>query len=327
MKIQWQGWRVKTWLLTLILGCLTIIGLTSPTVQAVQTEESGSDDQGEGVRQVVVGTSGQTKPLNFFSDDNELTGIEIDILDEIDRRMDSIEIEYETAEFASLFAGLDAGKFDLLANNLGESGDRREKFLFSLYPYIVTHNVVITDQDSPDNLTMEDLAGQSFGVVPASPQSLFLEQWNEDNPDQAVVIEYVDADPSTIIRDVYNGRFDATIYNTTYLQDVQSTFGIELKSHAIENEDAIRPPGSYFIYREEDEDLRNEMDQVIADMREDGTLADISVEYLGTDDTQLTDEMIAKNDTIEEERLSSNQAAVVDPEVEDSNDGDRKSVV
>ena len=273
----------------------------------------------ESIRQVVVGTSGQTKPLNYFDDENNLEGLEIDILEEVDRRLDELEITYEITEFASLFAGLDSGKFDLVSNNLGENEERREKFLFSLYPYVITHNVIITNMDQEPDLQIKDLAGKSFGVVPASPQSMFLESWNEENPDLAVDIQYIDSDPSTIIRDVHSGRFDATIYNTTYLHDVQETFGIELLAHAIEDEDAIRPPCSYFIYRPEDEALRDLMDEALADMREDGTLAEISHKYLGSDHTTLTEEMIAKNDAIEAERLQVAQVAT--DETGNSSDG------
>lgn len=270
--------------------------LETERVTSVSTVESDYSN-------VVVGTSGQTKPLNYFDEDNELVGLEVEIIQAIDERLDDVSFSFELTEFASLFAGLDAGSFDLLSNNLGESGDRRDRFLFSKYPYVVTHNVIITTDEAEDNLGIEDFAGKSFGVVPASPQSMFLEAWNEENPELAVKIEYVDSDPSTLIRDVYNERFDATIYATTYLYDVEQTFGIDLKEHTIKNEDAIRPPGSYFIYRTEDAKLRDMMDEVLADMREDGTLAAISEKYLGQNDTELNEAIISKNDAIEAERL------------------------
>lgn len=129
-----KGWQLVV--AAVILGLLVVVG--SPFQAAAQT--------------VVVGTSGQTKPLNFFSEDNQLTGFEIDVLKEMDERSDTLNFTFETDEFASLFAGLDAKKFDLVVNNLGESGDRREKYLFSLYPYIVTHNVLITAADQSDGL-------------------------------------------------------------------------------------------------------------------------------------------------------------------------------
>ncbi len=255
------------------------------------------------VRTVVVGTSGQTKPMNYF-EDNQLVGLEIDILSEIDKRVDEISITYEITEFASLFAGLDSGNFDLVSNNLGENKDRREKFLFSLYPYVITHNVIITAPGQPANMEMEDFAGRSFGVVPASPQSMYLEAWNTEHPELMVDIQYIDSDPSTIIRDVHSGRFDATIYNTNYLDDVQRTFGIELMAHPIEDEDVIQPPGSYFIYRTQDEQLRNLMDEALAAMREDGTLQAISMKHLERDNTVLTQAIIQKNDAIEADRIA-----------------------
>jgi len=270
---------------------------------------------------VIVGTSGQTKPMDYFNDKNELTGFEIDVLKEIESRSDTISFQFETAEFASLFAGLDSKKFDLVVNNLGESGDRRKKYLFSLYPYIVTHNVLITKTDQPDDLTVADLKGKSVAVVPASPQSQFLESWNKENPDEAVAIQYVDSDPSQIIRDVYSGKFDATIYATTYVHDVEQTFGIQLKQHTIENEDQIRQPGSYFIFRKDELTLRNEMDEILAEMREDGTLTKISMKYLGQDDTQLTKALIEKNDKLNEENATTSDSDTAQAETNETTDG------
>jgi len=270
---------------------------------------------------VIVGTSGQTKPMDYFNDKNELTGFEIDVLKEIESRSDTIRFQFETAEFASLFAGLDSKKFDLVVNNLGESGDRRKKYLFSLYPYIVTHNVLITKTDQPDDLTIADLKGKSVAVVPASPQSQFLEAWNKENPDEAVTIQYVDSDPSQIIRDVYSGKFDATIYATTYVHDVEQTFGIQLKQHTIENEDQIRQPGSYFIFRKDELTLRNEMDEILAEMREDGTLAKISMKYLGQDDTQLTKALIEKNDKLNEENATTSDSDTAQAGTNETTDG------
>lgn len=270
---------------------------------------------------VIVGTSGQTKPMDYFNDKNELTGFEIDVLKEIESRSDTITFQFETAEFASLFAGLDSKKFDLVVNNLGESGDRRKKYLFSLYPYIVTHNVLITKTDQPDDLTVADLKGKSIAVVPASPQSQFLEAWNKENPDDAVTIQYVDSDPSQIIRDVYSGKFDATIYATTYVHDVEQTFGIQLKQHTIENEDQIRQPGSYFIFRKDELTLRNEMDEILAEMREDGTLSKISMKYLGQDDTQLTKALIEKNDKLNEENATTSDSDAAQAETNETTDG------
>lgn len=279
----------------LVLILLSFLwGLVTPTWAAEAVDPSGPPS-----RTYVIGTSGQTKPLDYFNGQGELDGYEAAVIAEMERRAPHLHFEYEITEFASLFAGLDAGKFDLVMNNLGENADRRSKFLFSRYPYIVTHNVLITQTAEPDGLSLADLAGKSLGVVPASPQSLFLEKWNQENPDLAVKIVYQDSDPSGLIQDVYNGRIDATIYATTYLKDVEETYGIKLKAHPIANEETIRPPGSYFIYSWKNLGLRNEMDALLAEMRADGTLKAISLKYTGQDDSIMSQEIIDKNDAWE----------------------------
>lgn len=278
--------------LTLLVLILFTLALPSPTGLAQ-------------VKTYVVGTSGLTKPLNYFDDQKNLTGFEIELIKEIDHRLSDVQFKFEIADYPSLFAGLDSGKFDLVANNLGENPERRAKFLFSHLPYVLTHNVLITSTDSPDSLTLADMTGKTFGVVPASPNALFLEEWNRTNPDLAVQIKYADSDPSTLIREVYNGRIDATIYATTYLKDVEESFGIKLKAHPIENEEKIRIPGSYFVYQKGHEDLRHKMDQVIAEMREDGSLSDLSQRFFGEDLTHLPADLIQRNNQLEKDRQTS----------------------
>ena len=83
-----------------------------------------------------------------------------------------------------------------------ENPERREKYLYSKNPYVITHNVLITRPDSGDNVTLEDMAGQSMEVVAGSLQAIFIEKFNEEHPNQAIQLEYVDTDGASIIRDV-----------------------------------------------------------------------------------------------------------------------------
>lgn len=272
-------------------------------------EEAPVAEDEPAVRTYIIGTSGHTKPLDYFNEQGELDGYEVAVIEEMERRAPHLHFEYEVTEYGSLFAGLDAGKFDLVMNNLGESAERREKYLYAKFPYIVTHNVIITQSSQPDNLAMEDLAGLSFGVVPGAPQVMFLERWNETHPDLAVKIVYQDTNPATIIQDVYHGRLDATIYATTYLKDVEDTYGIKLKAHPIANEEEIRPPGSYFIYRWDSLDLRQEMDALLAEMRADGSLKAISLKYTGQDDSQMGPDVVERNEAWEERLFANKQLA------------------
>lgn len=274
---------------------------------------SGSSIFASEHQSIIVGTSGQTKPMDYFDKDKNLTGIEIDILNEIERRSD-LHFKYEITEFPSLFAGLDSKKFDLVVNNLGEGDDRRDKYLFSKYPYIVTHNKIITRQGERQKLSIADLSGKSVAAVASSPQAQFLESWNQKNPTKKINIVYVDSDVSQIIRDVYDGKFYATIYADTYVHDVEKTFGIKLQQHNINNESKIKEPGSYFIYRKDQEKNRNKIDKILSDMRADGTLRRISIKYLDKDETKLTPSLIEKNDTYEDRRIKKENSSKTNTE-------------
>ena len=52
--------------------------------------------------------------------------------------------------------------------------------------------------------------------------------------------------------------------------------------------------------------VRNAIDEVLAEMREDGFLATLSEKYFGQDDTKLTTDILEKNDLIEAERVALN---------------------
>lgn len=53
----------------------------------------------------------------------------------IEEELDGYTFDFEITEFASLFAGVDSGKFELVFNNLGESGERLRSFSLSLGNY------------------------------------------------------------------------------------------------------------------------------------------------------------------------------------------------
>ena len=58
----------------------------------------------------------------------------------------------------AIFGGLDAGRFDVIANQVSINPERQEKYLFSS-PYTVSRGVVVTTEDdsSGDPITANDM--------------------------------------------------------------------------------------------------------------------------------------------------------------------------
>jgi len=65
---------------------------------------------------IIVGMSGGYKPYTFTNDKGELVGFEVDVWQEISKRLD-ITVEFQTADFNGLFGLLDSNKIDTISNH------------------------------------------------------------------------------------------------------------------------------------------------------------------------------------------------------------------
>ena len=247
---------------------------------------SGSTAASDGVTTYTVAVSGQTTPFNYYNENGELDGYEIAMLKEIDERLPDLQFEYTTTEFASLFAGLDSGQFDLILNNITDKPERREKYLFSDNAYYYNHTVIATNADTTDITTLDDLAGRKIPTAAGTATDMFLQDYNEKNPDKAIQIDYVEGDAAQNIMAMYEGRYDAVIYSESYIDAVEKNYGYKFNRYPIPNEEEIQNPAVYILYNKSSTALQQEIDGVLTEMKEDGTLAKLCIEYMGKDSTE-----------------------------------------
>lgn len=247
---------------------------------------SGSTAASDDVTTYTVALSGQTTPFNYYNENNELDGYEVAMLKEIDERLPDLQFEYTTTEFASLFAGLDSGQFDLILNNITDKPERREKYLFSDNAYYYNHTVIATNADTTDITTLDDLAGLKIPTAAGTATDMFLQDYNEKNPDKAIQIDYVEGDAAQNIMAMYEGRYEAVIYSESYIDAVEKSYGYKFNRYPIPNEEEIQNPAVYILYNKSSTALQQEIDGVLTEMKEDGTLSKLCIEYFGKDATQ-----------------------------------------
>lgn len=112
---------------TVLLGALAVAAIAT----GCASNAARGEDQGAGVKTLLVATGASPKPYTYLDEKDQLTGYDIEILKLIDERLDDIAFKFEIAEFPALFAGLDSGRFDIVANNLSATEERRKKYDFS----------------------------------------------------------------------------------------------------------------------------------------------------------------------------------------------------
>lgn len=269
-------------ILLIITVIALIFGMTACGSSESGSAENMSSDGSSVPKSLTVGISASPKPFNYQDENGELTGLEVDMLKHIAEK-NNIDLQFEITEFESMFVGLDAGRYDLIVGNISKKPEREEKYLLSTKPYFRSKIALITAEGNTEIKSVEDLGGKKVPAGAGRANALFMESYNEQHPDNPIDIQYTDADASAALIDLYNGRYDACIYNTTYVSEVTKEYGYNFNVYDIPNADEIEKPEAWLLFSKTDTALRDFFDQQIAEMKEDGSLSELSIKYFGED--------------------------------------------
>ncbi|GAA1497153.1 amino acid ABC transporter substrate-binding protein [Paeniglutamicibacter kerguelensis] len=221
-----------------------------------------------------IGTEGTYKPFSFHEGGTgPLTGFDVEIATAVAGKL-GVEPKFEETQWDGIFAGLDAGRFDVIANQVSITPERKAKYLFST-PYTVSTGVIVTKADNTDISSFADLNGKT------TAQSL-TSNWYQLAKDSGAKVEAVEgwAQAVTLLK---QGRVDATINDKLTYLDSQKTKNDPSIKIAAETTDKSE---SAITFRKGSEDLVKAVDGALAELQADGTLAKISDKYFGADVTK-----------------------------------------
>jgi ABC-type amino acid transport substrate-binding protein len=232
---------------------------------------------------LVVGTEGVYAPFTFTDEKGTLTGYDVEVVQELGKRI-GVEVEFLPTPWDSIFLGLEAKRFDLVANQIARNPERERKYLFS-DAYLVSGAQVIVRGDRAAPITgLASLGGLRVGTGVGSNYSKLLEDYNARGAKPAIDIKYYDGNLATVLQDVVAGRLDATVndrltvgYNVKQLKLAVKLVGGPL---------ALVP--SHFVVRKDAEGqaLLAKVNAALAELKTDGTLARLSQKWFGEDFTR-----------------------------------------
>jgi cystine transport system substrate-binding protein len=246
----------------------------SPASSSAPGEDTSlSDVQDAGV--LTVGTEGTYRPFTFHDASGELTGYDIEIVTAVAEKL-GVEPEFQETQWDAIFAGLDAGRFDIIANQVSINDEREEKYELS-EPYTVSPGVVIVAKGTTDIDSLESLEGKT------TAQSL-SSNWYELAKENGANVEAVEGWAQAIAL-LEQGRVDATVNDKlTFLDyratNAESAAGLEI---AAETDD---PSRNAFVVKKDETALVEAVNDALDELRAEGTLAEISEKYFGEDVSQ-----------------------------------------
>ena len=225
--------------------------------------------QEEGV--ITVGTEGTYRPFTYHEGGSgELTGYDVEVMEAVGEEL-GVEVEFQETQWDAIFAGLDAGRFDVIANQVSITPEREADYAFSK-PYTVSPGVIVVNDGDTSIQSFDDLAGKT------TAQSL-TSNWYELAEESGADIENVEGWAQAVAL-LKQGRIDATINDELTFLDYQKTEGDTSLDIAVTTEEQAH---NAFAFRKGSDDLVAAVDDALTTLRKDGTLAQISEEYFGDD--------------------------------------------
>ncbi len=261
----------------LAVAGLAAAALTLTACGGSESGDSATEAEGTSLEQIredgviTVGTEGTYRPFTFHEDGSgELTGYDVEVIQAVAEEL-GVEAEFEETQWDAIFAGLDAGRFDVIANQVSITPEREADYQFST-PYTVSPGVIVVNDGDTDIASFEDLKGKT------TAQSL-TSNWYELAKESGANIENVEgwAQAVTLLK---QGRVDATVNDELTFLDYQQTEGDTSLEVAAETEEEAR---NAFAFRTGSDDLVKAVDDALATLKENGTLAKISEKYFGED--------------------------------------------
>jgi len=270
----------KLKLVKLITGVL-IAALTLTGCSSKSSQTSTNDTSGTSPKTVVIGTGNSFKPYCYLDDKGNLAGYELEVLEEVNKRLPQYKFEFQTMEFKNVLLSLGSKKVDIAAHQFEKNPEREQKYLFSDESYTTFILRITVKKDRTDINSIEDLHGKKVQVGAGSNDAYTLEEYNKKHGNPIKLVYVSSTDPATTVKNIEDGRIDAFISIKRIVDSYNKTYGDKLKTVG----DPICSSSTYYIFRKEDTNLKADIDKTIKAMKADGTLAKISTEVLGGDYT------------------------------------------
>ncbi len=221
---------------------------------------------------LIVALEGAWQPWSYHDESDTLVGYDVEVSRAIAEKL-GVEPEYVESDWDSLFAGMDAGRYDMVCNGVEVTEERSKTYDFTT-PYGYIHTALAVKKDNDSITSFEDLDGKTTANSLASTYMELAESYG-------ATVQGIDTLEETI-QLLTAGRIDATLNADVSFYDylnVHPDADFKLVAFTEEASHVAIP------LRKGDETatLLEAINNAIEELRADGTLSELSEKYFGQD--------------------------------------------
>ena len=259
-----------------LAGCSSNSGSSAAASGAASSAAStGAADQLAAIQangKLVVALEGAWQPWSYHDESDTLVGYDVEVSRAIAEKL-GVEPEYVESDWDSLFAGLDAGRFDIVCNGVEVTDERAKTYDFTT-PYGYIHTALAVRKDNEDIKSFEDLKGKTTANSLASTYMKLAESYG-------ATVQGIDTLEETI-QLLTAGRIDATLNADVSFYDYLNVHPDADFKLVAQTEDASHVA---IPVRKGDDSasLLEAINTAIDELRADGTLKALGEKYFGQD--------------------------------------------
>ena len=259
-----------------VMAAAGVLGLTgcSSKDTAASTASSATLNKLDSIQKsgkLVVALEGAWQPWSYHDSSDTLVGYDVEVSRAIAEKL-GVEPEYVESDWDSLFAGLDAGRYDMVCNGVEVTEERAKTYDFTT-PYGYIHTALAVRKNNEDIHSFEDLKGKTTANSLASTYMELAESYG-------ATVQGIDTLEETI-QLLTAGRIDATLNADVSFYDylnVHPEADFKLVAQTAEASHVAIP-----VLKSEDTAYLDALNTAIDALRADGTLKNLSEKYFGQD--------------------------------------------
>lgn len=264
-----------------------LIGVVAAGLAGCSKKDSAAAGDGGKKKVVNVAYTNYYVPYDFVNDKGEADGFEVAVMKEVAKKLPQYEWKFTPTSDDDLLIGVESGKYTIGTKGIWKTAAREKKYLFT-DNYIGASVIgLVNRKDEADKVKdMDSFAQYSGKLVPIAPQDaryMVIDTYNKEHPDKPIDLKSSEAFQ---IADAYSwvmeGRYDA--YLEVELSYKNNIVKDDAPYHQFNDQlTYIRYKGipTYPLINKKETKLKDEVDQAIKELRDEGKIAELERKYFG----------------------------------------------
>ena len=222
---------------------------------------------------LLVGTMGTYAPFTYQAQDGQLTGYDVEVTRAVAAKL-GVQVEFKETPWDAMMAGLKAGRFDLVANQVALTTPERQATFDKAEPYSWSGKMIVARTDHAPIAKLEDIKGVKTAVMLSS---------NYDEVAQKMGADIVHTDTMAQgLLIVQQKRAEITLNDELSLLDyLKKTPDSGLKS--VWRTPSEEKLGAGLVINKGNDEALAKINAAMKELQQDGTLKKLGEQFFGED--------------------------------------------